>query len=186
MDQSLTGRLLVATPSLVDPNFARSVVLILAHSGDGAFGIVINRPREDVLVADHMAQWSEHVAGPAVFFSGGPVEPSAAIALARRTAGISPREGWNEVSDRLGVLNLESPPGDVLDGIEHIRIFTGYAGWSPGQLEQEIEGEAWFTVAAEPGDPFCAIPEELWREVLRRQPGRLAMFAYFPDSPRSN
>lgn len=186
MGEFIAGRLLVATPSLVDPNFARTVVLILAHSDEGAFGIVINRPRIDFLVADHLAQWSEHVAGPAVFFSGGPVEPAAAIGLARGAVTAGPQDGWNEVCDGLGVINLESPPAVLLDRIERVRIFTGYAGWSPGQLEQEIEGEAWFNVAAEPGDPFCPTPERLWHDVLRRQAGRLAMFAYFPESPRNN
>lgn len=186
MGEFLTGQLLVATPSLLDPNFARSVVLVLAHSEAGALGIILNRPLDDVRVADHLPAWSEHVTTPALCFAGGPVEPAAAIGIARIAASGPPAEGWNEAFDGLGTINLESPPAVLVEGLGDIRIFTGYAGWSPGQLEDEIKNEAWFTVAAEPADAFTADPSGLWRTVLRRQPHPLAMFAYFPDSPRVN
>lgn len=186
MGEFLTGKLLVATPSLVDPNFARTVVLLLAHSEDGAFGIVLNRPRVDVPIADHLPLWSEHVASPAVFFAGGPVEPEAAIGLARRGAQSPPAEGWSEAWDGIGTINLEVSPSTLIEALADVRLFTGYAGWGPGQLEQELESEAWFTVAAEPADAFSTDPSELWRSVLRRQPHPLAMFAYFPQSPRIN
>lgn len=186
VESSLTGRLLVATPSLTDPNFARTVVLLLAHGDQGAFGLVLNRPRDDAHVADHLPVWSEHVAAPAVLFSGGPVEPSAAIGLASIPGETFPADGWTEVIPQVGIVNLEEPPFDITTTLDHVRLFTGYAGWGAGQLENEVKEEAWFVVEPEVSDPFTEAPAELWRTVLRRQHGRLAMFAYYPETPGIN
>jgi putative transcriptional regulator len=65
-------------------------------------------------------------------------------------------------------------------------VFAGYSGWGAGQLEREIEEEAWFVVDADPADPFSDNPETLWRDILKRQRGRLAMFAYAPKDPQVN
>ena len=84
-------------------------------------------------------------------------------------------------------MDLNINPDDLpIDDLDGFRLFAGYAGWSAQQLEGEVEEEAWFVVDAQPGDAFDPDPEHLWRNVLRRQPGKLAMFAYFPKTLNTN
>lgn len=177
------GRLLVATPLLDDPNFARTVVLLLEHGDEGAFGIVLNRPT-GVTVAEAVPDWEAVAAAPAAVFGGGPVSPESVIALARGTAGGS--EGWIPVLGDLGTVDIGRDPADVGAEVHALRIFAGYAGWAAGQLEAEIDEGAWFVVDARPDDAFTTKPSELWRRVLRRQRGRLAMFAWYPSDPETN
>ena len=179
----LRGRLLVATPPLVDPNFDRSVVLLLEHGEDGALGIVLNRPSDTALVTV-LPEWHEHATAPGVVFSGGPVAPEAVIALAR--GGRDDTEGWMPVLGEVGTVDVGRDPADLGRRLDALRVFVGYSGWSPGQLEVELEQDAWFVVSAEPDDPFSARPDQLWREVLRRQRGRVAMFANYPEDPETN
>jgi putative transcriptional regulator len=178
------GRLLVATPSLGDPNFDRTVVLLLEHGADGALGVVLNRPGSPAMEVP-LPDWRERAAPPAVVFTGGPVAPSAAVGLAR-TDRSEAVEGWAPVIDRTGTVDLGRHPDELGVAVEAVRVFAGYAGWGGGQLEGEIEAGAWFVVAAEPGDAFSDRPEQLWRLVLRRQAGRLAMFANAPMDPSVN
>ena len=184
MADSLAGRLLVASPKLVDPNFARAVVCVCAHDAGGAMGVVLNRPLPGVEVAEHLPEWRAALGDPATAFAGGPVEQSAALALGR-LRGAAPGTRWTLITARLGLVDLRSEPRD-LDELEEMRIFLGYAGWAAGQLEAEIAEDAWFVVAAAESDPFTREPDTLWRDVLRRQGGQLAMFAYFPTEPGLN
>jgi putative transcriptional regulator len=183
LPETLRGRLLVATPPLVDPNFDRSVVLMLEHGDEGALGIILNRPTEATL-STVLPEWHAHASAPGVVFSGGPVAPEAVIALARG-GGVSDT-GWVPVLDDVGSVDVGLDPGDLGFPVEALRVFVGYAGWGPGQLEGELEEEAWFVVPTEASDPFAERPEDLWRDVLRRQRGRLAMFANFPPDPTAN
>jgi putative transcriptional regulator len=180
---SLRGRLLVAAPPLVDPNFDGSVVLLLEHGDDGALGIVVNRPT-DATLASVLPEWRAHASAPAVVFSGGPVAPEAVIALAR--GGHESAPGWVPVLGEVGTVDIGRDPVELEFGLDDLRVFVGYSGWAPGQLEAELAQEAWFVVALERADPFSARPEQLWRDVLRRQRGRVAMFAHYPDNPEVN
>ncbi|MGN6330446.1 MAG: YqgE/AlgH family protein [Motilibacteraceae bacterium] len=182
--QSLTGRLLVATPLLGDPTFARSVVVILDHDEDGALGVVVNRPTS-VDVAEVLPVWRPYATGPGVVFSGGPVATDAALALAQ-VPGAGEPMGWRRVSGALGLVDLDVPPEVVAAEIGALRIFAGYAGWAPGQLEAELAEGAWWVLEAEPGDAFSDAPQVLWRAVLRRQRGDLALVSTFPDDPSMN
>jgi putative transcriptional regulator len=182
---STTGRLLVATPLIGDPNFERAVVLVLEHNDDGALGLVINRPT-DTEVAAAVPGWDLLAPPPPVVFVGGPVSPESAVCLGRVGPGPpADEEAWKPLFDRLATVDASRPAADV-DGVETVRLFAGYAGWGAGQLETEIEAGAWFVVDRQPGDEFTDEPEGLWRAVLRRQPGELALFATFPDDPRAN
>lgn len=184
VSEPLTGRLLVATPSLLDPNFERTVVLICAQSEDGAFGIVLNRPLEaDVL--EHLPAWRHLATSPPVVFSGGPVEPVAATALGRLREG-AVADGWSVVRDRIGMVNLDGDPDATGRSLERLRVFSGYTGWGDGQLESEIAEGAWLAVDLEPDDPFTGEPERLWRRILRRQRGALAMYSFTPPDPSLN
>lgn len=184
------GRLLVATPMLGDPNFKRAVVLIVEHEDvQGTLGVVLNRPTE-VSVGEVLQQWTELTTEPSVVFSGGPVAPGSALALALIPGNDEPL-GWRALDGapalaRLGLLDLDTPPRLLAPAISSLRVYAGYAGWSPGQLEAEIEEGAWYVLAAQPGDVFAAAPGRLWHQVLRRQEGDLAFLATYPDDPTMN
>lgn len=181
---SLRGRLLVASPSLGDPNFERTVVLILEHNEDGALGIVLNRPTGTDL-AEPLPGWHRLAAEPAVVFVGGPVSPNAAICLAQSWPDEFV-EAYEPLLGTLGTVDLSINPDDVSSALQAVRVFVGYAGWGGGQLEDEIEAGAWFVVDALPDDPLSADPGSLWETVLRRQPGTLAMYANYPPNPVMN
>jgi putative transcriptional regulator len=183
---SLAGRLLVAAPQLADPNFARTVVLVIEHDEPGAIGVVLNRPLH-VEVAEILGTWSEQAqaAPPAVIFSGGPVSPDAVIALARPAS--SPGTGqWRAVVPGVGVVDLSVGPEDQPVALDGTRLFSGYAGWGPGQLEAELEDGGWLVVDALAVDAFAEEPGELWHDVLQRQGGSMAMLATYPPSPSVN
>jgi putative transcriptional regulator len=178
---SVAGRLLVAGPALFDPNFARTVILMLEHDAAGAVGVVLNRPTKAEL-SEHLPSWWLFAAEPRVVFIGGPVGEGGGLGLARGHGG-AVLEGWSEVAG-LRALDLEMEP-DVDDELE-VRIFAGYAGWSPGQLEGELVSGSWIVVDAEGDDVFTAEPDRLWSSVLRRQGGRLSLLATMPIDPSLN
>jgi putative transcriptional regulator len=180
---STKGRLLVAAPPLEDPNFDRTVLFMVEHNSDGALGIVLNRPTDEIGI-DGLEAWTEVASPPVAVFSGGPVEPNALIGLAA-VAG-TPGEGFARVEGDLGTVDLALEPGEIAPVIDRFRVFRGYAGWSPGQLEGELGVGAWIVVASEPGDLFTATPDRLWRTVLGRQAGTLSWLANFPDDLSAN
>ena len=185
--EPLNGRLLAATPLLGDPNFRRTVVLIVEDDQDeGTLGVVLNRPTE-VPLDQVLESWTALVSGPQVVFRGGPISPNSALALAIAEGSAEPL-GWRSLSgsplmSRLGLVDLGAPPELLADGIASMRVFAGYAGWGAGQLRDEIEEGAWYVLPGNPADAFAAKPERLWGEVLRRQGGELAMVATCPDDP---
>ena len=182
--EPIIGRLLVATPTLLDPNFERSVVLICQQTDDGALGVILNRPL-DAELADHLPEWQHLASRPPRIFEGGPVQREVAVALGRHDPGAD-GAGWTEVTAELGLLDLDREPADLWGELRALRIFSGYAGWSAEQLAGEIEEHAWFLVDAAPADPFSEQPERLWEQVLRRQNGPLSMYATFPPDPGLN
>ncbi|MFD4028041.1 YqgE/AlgH family protein [Streptomyces sp. NPDC058576] len=181
---SLTGRLLVAAPALTDPNFERAVVLLLDHDEEGSLGVVLNRPTP-VGVGDILASWAALTGEPDVVFQGGPVSLDSALGVAVIPGDEGPL-GWRRVHGAIGLVDLETPPELLGPALGSLRIFAGYAGWGPGQLEGELTEGAWFVVESEPGDVSSPRPEQLWRAVLRRQRSELAMIATYPDDPSLN
>lgn len=179
------GRLLISSPLLGDPNFARSIVLLLNADDDGSLGVILNRP-STMPVGEVLAPWADIVRGPEVLFRGGPVETDAALAIARIDGTGEDLVGWRPLFDRTGLVDLDTPVELVEGGLADMRIYAGYAGWSAGQLEAEIESGAWIVVPAEPGDLFAPDPARLWGQVLRRQPGEVAMLATMPADPTQN
>lgn len=182
---SLVGSLLVATPSLRDPSFERSVVLLVAHESSGAMGVVLNRATE-VPVSDVLGEWGRLAQDPPVLFEGGPVQPDSAICVARVRGEVDGLAGFQPFFGLLGTVDLGGQPDLIRDRVDGVRVFAGYAGWSPGQLEDEIAGGSWFTFEALPGDPFMTRPDDLWSMVLRRQGGLLAAVAQYPADPTLN
>ncbi len=189
-EASLTGKLLAATPLLGDPNFRRTVVLIVEdEAAEGTLGVVLNRPTE-VAVSEVLESWQYLVSGPSVVFRGGPVSPNSALALAR-VRGADPPPGWRSLEgsplmSRIGLVDLGGSPDTLLGEVVALRVFAGYAGWGAGQLQAEIDEGAWYVLGGEPADAFFAEPERLWPAVLRRQGGDLALVATYPDDPALN
>ena len=155
VDTELIGRLLVATPELGDGTFERSVVLLLDHDEDGALGVVLNRPTP-VEVADVLPTWQPLTTDPGVLFQGGPVALDSALGLAVVPGADDDEEplGFRRVVGRLGLVDLDLPPEVLAAEVTRLRIFAGYAGWSAGQLEEELLQGAWYVVAADPGGSF--------------------------------
>jgi putative transcriptional regulator len=183
--QLASGMLLVATPALQDPNFADTVVLLLDVTEEGALGVVLNRPSQ-VMVADVLEPWRDVVAEPEVLFRGGPVGTDGALAVGALRDPQDPPVGWRPVAGLLGMVDLDTPT-ELVDGtLSAMRVFAGYAGWGAGQLDGEVEEGSWYVVTSEAADAFRGDPTELWRDVMRRQPGMLAWHVNRPVDPDMN
>jgi putative transcriptional regulator len=196
------GRLLVATPPLGDPNFDRTVIYVLEHSSVGAVGLVLNRTggiggraestiREIPTALDDvdatltvLEAWQPLLAPPRRMFVGGPVGDDSLIALAAGVGRSS--ETWGALTGSIGTVDLTVAPDEAAEQIERVRIFRGYSGWGPGQLDAELDEGAWMVFDAEDDDMFTDRPDLLWRAVVRRQGGRLAWIADAPDDITAN
>lgn len=182
---STTGRLLVSTPQLDDGVFHRSVILVLQHDVNGAQGVVLNKP----LSADVDAVlpgWGEHIASPQTLFQGGPVQLDSALGLVTFRGGQEPPPGSKQLFDSVAIIDLDTEPLLVMPAASGLRIFAGYAGWSSGQLEGELQRGSWMVVDSQPTDLVTDDPDRLWERVLRRQRGELAFVALFPSDPELN
>ena len=179
---SLRAKLLVATPLLADSNFVRTVILLIEHNEDGALGIVLNRPRL-VGGAEVLPHWGDLLRAPGFLHEGGPVSEGSVIGVALGPDGAV--DGLAPLFGRIGILDLHRQPDEVT-GVEAVRLFSGYAGWTGGQLEGELAFGSWFVLEAEPDDVFTDDPEELWGRVLARQEGLVGRIADYPEDPSLN
>jgi len=179
---STAGRLLVATPPLVDENFDRTVVYMVDHDHAGAVGVILNRP-DSAHLPEPLDRWLPLLAEPAILFAGGPVAPEALLALGIAQDGAD-RE--NLIVGQVRSVDLSGDPALIASELRGLRIFTGYSGWGPGQLDAEIATGAWIVVDSEDGDLVDSSPDSLWRRVLARQGGRLAWLASAPDDLSAN
>lgn len=177
--ENLLGSLLVANGTLMDPNFRRTVVVITEHNEGGAMGLVLNRPAE-VTVEDAAPALAGLVPTGSPVFVGGPVQPEAAIVLADFES--FDLEGRIVV----GSIGLLAEFAQDAPGIKRARVFAGYAGWGPGQLEAETEEDAWIIEDALPDDIFTLEPERLWSQVLQRKGGDYRLLALMPLDPSLN
>ncbi len=179
--QSLKGHLLIAGPALVDPNFRRAVVLVGEHSAEGALGVILNRALE-ATVEETVPELSVLVDGVEVIHDGGPVQPSAIVVLADF---VEPERAGALVLDSVGFLPSEVDR-DTLGELRRARVFAGYAGWGPGQLDGELAEGSWIVEPALPDDVFTADPDQLWSDVLRRKGGPFGVLALMPPDPSLN
>ena len=180
--ESLRGHLLVAGPDLLDPNFRRSVILVGEHGAEGAMGVILNRP-SPVSVSDAVPPLADLVDDTDRVHVGGPVQPQAILVLGDFR---NPAEAAALVLGSIGFL-----PGEIetaADGgsLARARVFAGYAGWGPGQLESEIAEESWILEPALPADVFTEEADALWSAVLRRKGGAFAVLASMPVDPTRN
>lgn len=171
---SLNGKLLIAAPNLFD-FFRRCVVLVIEHSDEGAFGVVLNRDSEmPVEAANSLAA----IADPGrVVQVGGPVSPGSVVVLGEFDDVLaSPKP----IVGQVGVVDLD----DEATFVNRARIYAGHAGWSPGQLEAEVEDQAWLIEDAEPEHVFYE--GDLWGDLLRERGGPWTLVATMPEDPTLN
>ena len=179
---SLRGQLLIAGATLPDPNFARTVVLVCEHNADGALGLVLNRAGE-LLVAESAPELAELSGDDATIDEGGPVQPDALLVLAEFD---DPSIAAIPVIGPVGLMGDGSEIEDLVDVTRRARVFAGYAGWGPGQLDAELAREDWFVAPAGIDDIFDPDAEELWQRVLSRKGGHYAVVARMPIDPSVN
>lgn len=191
------GRLLVATPSLIDPSFRRTVVLLLVHGAEGSMGLILNRPTETP-VQHIFQQWHSFATKPRVMYEGGPVAQNSAICVGLRRSGSSDVAGQvDDVLDPIGppfarlsgelvLVDLDAAPEATMEHLRGARVFAGHAGWGADQLEREIDEGSWHVVDSRGEDVVAGPLVDLWFRVLRRQPQPLALQAYVPLDPDRN
>ena len=175
MADSLRGKLLIASPSLYD-YFRRAVVLVIEHDDEGAMGVILNRP-SDSTVNEVVPDLAELARDDEVVRVGGPVGERSVVALGDFE---DPEEAGTPVFGAVGVIDPDGPA----PSLRHVRVFAGYAGWGPGQLDDELEQEAWIVAPAEPGDPFY--DGDLWPVALERKGGGYSLLATMPADPSLN
>jgi putative transcriptional regulator len=178
--ESLRGHLLVAAPTLVDPHFVRTVVLIAEHTEEGALGVVLNRPSESS-VGEVVPDLGALVDDDELVFAGGPVQPAGVMVLAEFD---DPADAALPIDGELGFVPVEAETEDI--AAARARAFAGHAGWGPGQLEAEVEEEAWFVAPFDREDAFAADPDQLWSRALLRKGGAYALVARMPEDPSLN
>ena len=183
MDDSLRGKLLVASPALVDPNFARAVVLITEHNDDGAMGIVLNRP-SDAHVGEVVPQLADVAGAEAPIYVGGPGAAEALVVLAEFTDPEA--AAWIVVAD-VGLASADLETADLGVGRRAARASTRAtpAGarassrprsrWTPGSSSRRC-----------PRELFPDEPDTLWNDVLARKGGQYALVARMPEDPSLN
>jgi len=179
---SLHGQLLVASPTMGDPNFARTVVAIANHDEDGALGIVLNRPSETEVV-EAVPELEDVVDADEVVFVGGPVQPASIVVLAEFE---DPGEAAYLVVDGIGLVSDRTGLDRLGVATARRRVFAGYTGWGPGQLEAELEREDWILEPVRPDDVFDEDPGDLWGRGLARKGGQFRLLARMPVDPSVN
>jgi putative transcriptional regulator len=186
--ESLRGNFLIASPNLVDPNFFRSVVFLLEHNEEGAFGLILNRPSE-IPVGIAIPELSEVIPEKEVLFKGGPVQENAVFFLHKPILSMDTDE-WDQVIPGVCIaqndslferLAEETDPSETV-----VRVFHGYSGWGAGQLEAEMEQNSWFISSATADLIFSTIPHSLWKTCLRRLGPTHALLAEIPEDPSLN
>jgi putative transcriptional regulator len=182
------GSALVAAPGLQDPNFCRTVVLVIDDGALGTLGVVLNRPSE-VAVRDVLPLWGPYLTAVSwALYVGGPLHQRAALCVAALPAGVDAErtEGMIKVRGPLALVDLDADPDLMAPHLRGLRVFAGYAGWVQGQLACEIDRGDWLVVPALPDDVLAPPDTDLWARILRRQGMPLALLATYPADPLLN
>lgn len=177
-ETNLAGQFLVATPIITVPPFAKSVVYLLEHGDSGAIGVVLNS-LTDLLVRDHLDGIEDMLSDPFVVFYGGPVSSDTAIALGRGASADFLRPS---ASSDIGIVDIEQPNSELDD----LRIFAGYSGWDPGQLEAELAEGAWWVLDGDPTEVFTSHVHGMWERLVARGPGNMPLHVTYPSDPSEN
>lgn len=181
------GMLLVAAPGMFSLEFARSVILIIEHSERMTFGVNLTA-RSELAVYNVMPDWLPAVAKPQALYIGGPVNQQSVVGLAVTKIGVDmdTTAHLNRLANRLAHVDLRSDPAAIAEQVDGMRLFAGYAEWAPGQLTDEIERGDWFLAPALPHDVIAPAAQDLYGDVMRRQPMPLPLFSTFPADTLDN
>lgn len=176
----MAGSLLIAAPDMPDPNFRRAIVYLIEHDHTGSLGVVLTRAGETE-IATILPAWAKLCAAPPMFFIGGPVKPDTGIALAVLKAGhdAAGDRGLQQIEGRVHVVDLDGDPDLLRDRVDGMRIFVGYTGWGPGQLQGELDRGDWYVAPSLPSDLLAPARVDVWGEVLRRQDMPLPLYATY-------
>lgn len=187
VDEVEAGSALIAAPALRDPNFCRTVVLVIDHRASGTLGVVLNRPSE-VPVREVLPLWGPYATVPQALYVGGPMQQRAALCVAALPAGVDAErtEGVIKVRGSLALVHLDADPELMAPRLRGLRVFAGYSGWDQGQLAGEIQRGDWIVVPALPDDVLAPPGTDLWGHALRRQGMPLALLATYPADPVLN
>ena len=183
----VAGSLLIAAPDMPDPNFQRAIIYMIEHDHSGSLGVVITRPSETE-VESILPAWAEICAPPSVFHIGGPVKPDTGIALVVLGSGVDGDRfvGLQQIEGRVHVVDLDSDPDLLRDHVEGMRVFVGYTGWAPGQLQDELDRGDWYVAPSLPTDLLAPTHVDVWGEVLRRQDMPLPLYATYTGDGELN
>lgn len=172
--ESLRGQLLIASPGLYD-YFRRTVVLVVEHTPEGAFGVVLNR-QADHQVVELVPELGPLVERDAPLWHGGPVAEDSIVVLGEFE---EPEEAAGAIGEGIGLVDPESEAE-----LRRARVFIGHAGWGPGQLDAELERDSWIVTGFGADDVFDE--GDLWARVLDRLGGDMKLLATMPDDPSLN
>ncbi|GKY86289.1 YqgE/AlgH family protein [Sinisalibacter aestuarii] len=170
ISQDLTGKLLVAMPGMGDPRFEHAVVMLCAHSGEGAMGLIVNKQVPELMLDDLLEQLEidrgDGSHGRAVHF-GGPVEGGRGFVL--HSADYPGRDATMRIGDSFGMTATKDILVEIAQGSGPREALTalGYAGWGPGQLESELRQNAWLTVEADAAIVFDTDNSAKWSRALK-------------------
>jgi putative transcriptional regulator len=179
----MRGQLLVAGPTLLDPNFHRTVVLVVEHDdAAGAMGLVLNRP-SPIPAERAIPELGDALDEEDRLWMGGPVQPTSVVVLADLEDSELPSMA---VQGDLGLVLPAADLEEVGSAVRRARAFLGYAGWGPGQLESELARDDWIVADLAPADAFTEEPDRLWSHVLGRKGGHYALLATMPPDPSVN
>lgn len=177
----MSGALLLASPGMHETTFDRTVIFLLEHDESGSMGLVLNRP-SDMLVSDALPDFGTFV-NPDRLYLGGPVEEGTALVLAEPVDPAAP--DMHLMNNGIGLLDLaaERDPSAML---QRARVFSGYAGWGPRQLEGEVRAGAWIVGSCHESDLWATDHERLWGRLLARQGAMTEFLSRYPDQPWLN
>ncbi|ALF58456.1 YqgE/AlgH family protein [Corynebacterium pseudotuberculosis] len=186
-NQPAPGMLLIAAPSMEDPVFARSVILLLEHNEATTFGVNL-ASRSDVAVFNVMPEWAPLVSKPQALYIGGPFNQQGVIGIGVSAPGVDivSHPHFNRLANRLVHVDLRTQPEDVAADLSGLRLFAGYAEWEPGQLNEEIEKGEWYVAPALSSDVTAAGNVDVWGDVMRRQPMPLPLYSTYPMDVSEN
>ena len=188
------GMLLLAAPGMLSPEFARSVIFLIEHDEHGTLGVDLTQ-RSQTPVHNVLEPWASLMAKPPVLYVGGPVNQTQPICigvvrngatLPQETDSITGAPLMERIAHRFALVNLGAEPEDVRDRIDGARIFAGYAGWDPGQLEEELDRGDWYVAPALPSDVLAPAAADIWGDCMRRQPWPLPLYGTYPVDVRDN